>query len=70
MFTRLRKKINKKLSPKNTSGHTGVYFHKISNKWRAVAIGKKRKTLGNFEKIEDAIEARKKHEFFYIKENK
>jgi predicted nucleotidyltransferase len=51
-----------KLKKNNTSGHTGVYFHKSSKKWRAVGIGKKRPTLGNFVRIEDAIEARRREE--------
>ena len=69
MFTRfVKKEIKRKLLSTNTSGHAGVYFHKPSKKWRAVAIGQKRQTLGNFEKIQDAIKARKEHEVFYNEE--
>jgi len=81
MFTRFKNKNNvtwlknksidecvKKLQSNNTSGFNGVYFHKSSKKWRAVGIGRERKTLGNFEKIEDAINARKAYESdFYAK---
>lgn len=44
----------------NTSGFAGVYWHKPRNKWRAtIYVEGKRKDLGRFSKIEDAIEARK-----------
>lgn len=47
----------------NTSGHTGVYLQKGTGKW-AAQITFKRKTyyLGAYERIEDAIKARKKGE--------
>lgn len=69
MFTRFKKKPNLKsliqvlkIRSNNTSGYTGVYFHKPSRRWRAVGIGKERKTIGNFLRIEDAIEARRNEE--------
>ncbi|ENX1275922.1 HNH endonuclease, partial [Neisseria gonorrhoeae] len=43
----------------NTSGHTGVYFHKPSKKWQArIMVNRKNKILGLFEHIEDAVKAR------------
>lgn len=47
----------------NSSGKRGVYFNKQINKWTAtITIDGKKNLLGNFEKLEDAIEARKKSE--------
>lgn len=44
----------------NTSGHTGVYFDKRSQKWQAyINYKKKRYYLGSFKNKEDAIRARK-----------
>lgn len=47
----------------NTSGHTGVYWNKQSGKWVA-QITFKRKTyyLGSYERIEDAVKARRRGE--------
>lgn len=47
----------------NTSGHTGVYFDKRSQKWQAyINYKKKRYYLGAFKDINDAIRARKEGE--------
>lgn len=47
----------------NTSGCTGVYFVKQTKKWKAEIIrNKKYKSLGCFDKLEDAIKARKNEE--------
>ncbi|MBE6673414.1 MAG: AP2 domain-containing protein [Ruminococcaceae bacterium] len=47
----------------NTSGHTGVYFDKRSQKWQAyINYKKKRYYLGFFKNKEDAIRARKEGE--------
>ena len=47
----------------NTSGVTGVDFHKDSNKWRSrICINGKRIVLGTFDTKEEAIEARLKAE--------
>jgi len=49
---------NQKISSINTSGFTGVHFHKLLNKWQArVMAGDKRITIGSFLKKEDAISA-------------
>ena len=51
---------NKSLDSRNKSGTTGVSWHKPSNKWRAnIQIAGKRKHLGLFTDIEDAINCRK-----------
>ena len=55
--------IRKRTLSSNTSGHTGVYWNAKNQKW-AAQITFKRKTyyLGSYEKIEDAIKARKRGE--------
>ncbi len=61
---------NRKKPVNNTSGYVGVSWHKADKKWRA-SIRDRYKTisLGSFEKIEDAAEARKiaEMEFGYSK---
>ena len=52
---------NLALSPRNTSGHTGVHWRKKERKWRAmIQIGRVQKSLGLYDSIEDAIAARVK----------
>lgn len=51
---------NQKRSKNNTSGVTGVYWHKTNRKWQAMACGEH---LGSFDTKEEAIAARvKAHE--------
>jgi len=52
---------NRKLNKNNTSGFTGVVFHKPSDKWFSFIRLKPgtKKFLGSYENIEDAILARK-----------
>jgi hypothetical protein len=58
--------FNTKLFCTNTSGFKGVYWEKYTQKWRAeLKLNYKKISLGRFEKIEDAIEARKKAEERY-----
>lgn len=56
---------NKRLRP-NVSGQFGVHWHNLRQKWQAritVSIRPRRvKSLGLFDKLEDAISARKKAE--------
>ncbi len=54
---------NKKMQTNNTSGHTGVSWHKRRGCWYA-RISFKGKTygLGYFDKYEDAVKARVKAE--------
>jgi hypothetical protein len=67
-----------KIPCNNKSGYIGVYWNKNRNKWRASIFANfKHISLGSFESIEDAIEARKEAEEKYfgefkptIKENK
>ena len=50
----------------NKSGHIGVMWYKAGQKWHAqITINGKTKHLGYFERIEDAIAARKEAEDFY-----
>lgn len=47
----------------NTSGHTGVYWSDRAEKWRAqITFRRKTYCLGSFDKIEDAVAARKRGE--------
>ncbi len=51
---------NAAISKNNTSGFVGVCWHKRAKKWRAVIYScGKNITLGAFDNVEDAIEARK-----------
>ena len=53
----------------NTSGVTGVSFHKGTQKWQAyISRNGKRKYLGLFSDFNDAVEVRKKAENKYFKE--
>lgn len=61
--------INKKMMRTNTSGTTGVIWHKHTQRWRAyITIDGKRKHLGSFVNKDDAIEARKEAEEKYYGE--
>ena len=55
--------INRRIKSTNTSGVTGVCWHKANNKWQArITVNGKRINLGLFDDLEDAIEARLKAE--------
>ncbi len=57
---------NMKKFSTNKSGHTGVSWHKKSEKWMAViVVDYKQKYLGLFTTIEKAVEAREKANLFY-----
>jgi hypothetical protein len=57
---------NKSLSPKNTSGVTGVFFRKSCGKWDAkIKVNQINIHLGAFNTIEEATIARKEAEVFY-----
>jgi hypothetical protein len=61
--------INKRTQKNNTSGHSGVSYHKAQKKWCArIPINKKRIHLGYFTNKEDAIAARKTAEIKYFGE--
>ena len=51
--------INRRMKGINTSGYTGVSYHKTKNKWTAnIGINNKLKHLGQFDSIEEAVLAR------------
>jgi hypothetical protein len=58
--TRPQNQMNLKKFKNNSSGYSGVYWHKRCNKWAArIQVNCKSKHLGLFTKIEDAINVRK-----------
>ena len=64
--TREEQARNKRISKINKSGTSGVNFHKAVKRWVArITYDNKRIHLGNFEHIEDAIQARKDAELKY-----
>lgn len=59
---------DKKPRKTNTSGYPGVMWRKDSEKWRAyITVDKKRINLGAYDRIEEALEARKTAEEKYWK---
>lgn len=57
------KKEHRKMQTNNTSGHTGVYWNGQRKKWSAeIRIEGKKRYLGSFENVEDAINARQEAE--------
>lgn len=59
---------DKKPRKTNTSGYPGVMWRKDSEKWRAyITVDKKRINLGTYDRIEEALEARKTAEEKYWK---
>ena len=67
--TKSENSSNRTIGSNNTSGTTGVDFHKNNNKWRARIIKNRTQiNLGYFESKEEAIEARNKAEEKYFKE--
>lgn len=51
---------NRSVQNNNTSGHKGISWNKIQQQWHAYLwIKRKRYHLGYFDKLEDAIKARK-----------
>jgi len=55
-----------KLRSDNTSGVTGVHWHKVKKKWQATIKASKITHLGYFTNKEDAIKARKEGEKKYF----
>lgn len=59
--------INKGKQSNNTSGHVGVSWDNFHDRWEAnIKINRKKKFLGYFKNIEDAVEARLKAEIEYF----
>ena len=60
---------NSKIQKNNTSGVTGVYWHKNRQNWNAfIHVNKKKIFLGAYERFEDAVRARKIAEDKYFKD--
>lgn len=58
--------FNTELRSTNKSGHKGVYWEKWSARWRAeIKVNYKKKSLGRYKSMNDAIVARKRAEFKY-----
>ena len=52
--------INKCRQSNNTSGYTGVHWDRRRKKWSAhIKINKKKKTIGRFDSLQEAIDARR-----------
>lgn len=63
-------KDNRKIAKNNASGCTGVYWNGRRKKWSAeIRRGKKRRYIGSFENLEDAVRARKEAEMQIQTEN-
>lgn len=61
--------MNRKIHSNNTSGVTGVNYHKKSGRWTArIMVDYKRIELGEFDLFEDAVRARKEAEEYYFGE--
>lgn len=61
--TKIENSCNTKIPSTNTSGHIGVSWNARDKIWSAyITLNKKRKSLGNFKNIEDAIVCRKTNE--------
>lgn len=59
LATNQQNQFNCKINSKNKSGFTGVYFNNKSKKWRAfITVNRKAKRIGEFENIQDAVDAR------------
>lgn len=62
--------MNCQISKNNTSGITGVSWHKNNKRWQAVIMFNRTKIhLGNFKEKDDAITARKAGELKYFGEH-
>ncbi len=59
IVTRSQNGFNRGMQSNNTSGETGIVWHRRNKKWQAQAmIDRKMHYLGQFESIADAIKAR------------
>lgn len=67
--TRQENNRNKRIRSDNTSGVTGVHWHKPTERWRAyIIVDKKQIHLGSFRDFDNAVIARKKAEEKYFGE--
>ena len=61
--------MNRRIAKNNTSGVTGITWRNDSNKWRVrIQVNNKSISIGSYDTIEDAIEARNKAEEKYFGE--
>lgn len=57
---------NQKIRSDNKSGHKGINYDKQHDKWNVrISVNGKRKFIGRFKEIQDAIDARNKAEIEY-----
>lgn len=69
IVNRSQNQMNASRSVNNTSGVTGVDYHKASKKWRArICINRTSMDLGLFDNFEDAVQTRKEAEIKYFGE--
>lgn len=69
LATRKEQSAHRGLQSNNTSGVTGVHWHKQANKWQAgIKISGKQESLGLFPDIKDAIAARRQAEIKHFGE--
>lgn len=62
-MTNVNRIKNRKVQLNNTSGYTGITYHKGREMWYArISFRGKTYSLGYFDRIEDAVRARKKAE--------
>lgn len=67
--TRTNNNMNRTLQKNNTSGVTGVKFHKPTNKWQVgIQLNNKQIYLGLFESFDEAVAVRKQAEEIYFGE--
>lgn len=60
--------LTRKVNQSSKSGHKGVTWDKGPEKWRAmISVNKKEIFLGRYDKLEDAVQARKEAEEKYHK---
>lgn len=58
--------FNRDKPSNNTSGYKGIYWHKRDNKWRVqLRVDGKKKYIGNYSDLQDAIMARNKAALTY-----
>ena len=69
IVNRSQNQMNISIQTNNTSGVTGVDYHKASNKWRArICVNRKSIDLGLFDDFDRAVDARKEAEIKYFGE--
>lgn len=69
LVTNQQNQFNVSKQKNNTSGHTGVYWHKKHQQWEVLLqYNGKLNYLGLYDNIEDAIDARRKAEMKYFGE--